>query len=153
MYSIRTYNPYAQEYNIISQQVKILNIETNELTTLDIPESIKLENLIAAIDNNNLIISIRDDDDLLLYQYNIGQKRWLDPVTITFPVNGVFNSFSSFHIQATNGKIYLITQVEQGSLLQILDIENYQPLYEGIMKKDSKQKSDLYIYRVHESNE
>lgn len=152
VYSIYTYNPNAQEYNIISRQFKILNIETNELTNLDTPENIEFETIVGVIDNNNFVISSSEGTDLVLNQYNIGQKRWLEPFTVASLVK--VTKDRSYHMQASNGKIYLINKVEQGSLLQIFDIENYQPLYEGIIKNtDNKQKLKLYIYRFHELKE
>jgi hypothetical protein len=149
VYSISSYNPYAQEYEIVSQQFKILNIETNEVTNLEVPESIVPERLMGVLDNNNFVISILEGTNLVLYQYNIGQKRWLDPVNVKTSVKIVNND--SYTMQATKGKIYLINKVEQGLLLQILDIDNHQSLYEGILKNaDNEQNFNLSIYRFHD---
>ena len=104
------------------------------------------------VDNNYFVISNRENANLVLYRYNIGQKRWLEPVTVMEPVK-VLNK-DSYTIQATNGKIYLFNEVDQGYLLQISDIENNQLLYEGILTKaDNKQKFNLSIYHFYERNE
>lgn len=156
VYSIDTFNE-VPPYNLNSKQFKVINIETNELTDLEVPENVLSESSMSAVDNNYLVISNRVGEDLVLYRYNIGQKRWLEPITVTAPIiattRGRVINDDPYTMQVTNGKIYLFNEVDEGFLLRIFDIETNESLYEGILKrKDANQKFKLWVNRFHEMN-
>lgn len=151
VYSMNTQSE-TPPYNIIREHFKVVNFETNEITPLEIPESVVSRINMGVVDNNYFVVSSIEEGDLVLHRYNIGQKRWLEPVPVKEPVK-VLNT-DSYTMQATNGKIYLFNDTEQGFYLRISDIEKGETLYEGILKrKDAKQKFSLWVEKFHEMNE
>lgn len=152
VYSLTSYDPEKEGFNIIARQVHMLNMETNEVTPLPLPEGVDDEMQNAVVDNNYFIPVYISETDTMIYRYNIGQQRWLDPIIVPHPV--AITDPSSNNIGAQNGKLYVMNETEKGNILQIIDIESGTILYEGILSaNDEKQNYHIWASRFYEVTE
>ena len=152
VYSMTVFDIKSDEYKFVSQQFKVLDLETNEMMALDLPEEAGLDVQRLTVDNDYLVISKIIDNDLIIYRYNIAQQQWLEPISVSPPFK--FVEKTVYNVHALNGKLYLMNKVDKGFLLQIFDIEEGNALYSGLIpKKDSKQQYDISVDRYHEINE
>ena len=149
VYSTTLYNAETERNNIISRHFKVLNVETNEVTPLELPDDLELDMQSGTVDNNYFVAARKTDTDTWIYRYNIGQQRWLEPVTIPHPEKFVNKELNNTY--GYNGKFYVLNEMEKDFVLQIFDIENGSTLYEGILsKKDSKVKYYIWANRFLE---
>lgn len=152
VYSVDKYEIGMEQHRLISSQFNVLNIETNEVTPIDLPEGLELEIKGGVVDRNYFITTRLTDTDTYIYRYNIGQQRWLEPVVVPQPMKFINKEFKNYAAQ--NGKFYVLNQTEKDYLLQIFDIESGATLYEGILSNnDAKQKYSLWVNRFHEVTE
>lgn len=152
VYSINTYDK-EEIYKIISQQYKLLNIETNEIMPIDLPKDMVGINRKGFVDNGYFVVSILKDKDMVLYRYNIAQQQWLDQVSVPIPFN-VKNYLDNPYAQAMNGKYYTMNEVDKGYLLQIIAIEEGELVYSGLIpKNDDTQNYYISVNSIYEKSE
>lgn len=152
VYSTTLYNTESERHNIISRQFKVLNIETNEVTPIELPDGLEIDMQSGTVDNNYFVAARMTDTDTWIYRYNIGQQRWLEPVTSPHPMKFVNKELNNTY--GYNGKFYVLNEMEKDFVLQIFDIEKGTTLYEGILsKKDAKQKYYIWANRFLEQTE
>lgn len=143
IYSMTLYNAETEQTNIISRQFKALNVETNEVTSIELPDGLEINMQSGTVDNNYFIAAYKTGEDTRIYQYNIGQQRWLDPVIAPHPMKFVNNELNNTY--SYNGKFYVLNEMEKDFVLQIFDIEKGTTLYEGILSKENA-KGKYYIW-------
>ena len=152
IYSTTLYNAEHEVRNIISRQFKVVNMETNEITPLELPDGLEIDVQSGTVDNNYFVAARMTDSETWIYRYNIGQQRWLEPVTVPHPEKFVNKELNNTY--GYNGKFYVLNEMEKDFVLQIFDIENGTTLYEGILsKKDAKQKYYIWANRILEQTE
>lgn len=152
VYSLTSYDPKKEGFNLISRQVNVLNMETNEVTPIQLPEGVDYDMQNAVVDNNYFIPVYRTGKETMIYRYNIGQQRWLDPVIV--PHSVAVSDNASINLGALNGKLYVMNETEKGNLLQIFDIESGATLYEGILSaKLENENYHIWASRFYEVTE
>lgn len=152
VYSIVTFNTNDEEYKLLSKQYRVLNIETNEVTEIDIPIVVTSEMATGVVNNGHFVLSNIEDNDLVLYRYHIAQQKWLEPLFFPFPSK--LEEKDVYNNQAINGKLYAMNKLDQGFFLQIFDIEEGKTLYRGITPvKDKKQNYNLFVSHYYEMKE
>lgn len=152
VYSLTSYDPNKEGFNIISRQVNVLNMETNEVTPLQLPEGVDYDMQSAVVDNNYFVPVYITDTDTMIYRYNIGQQRWLDPIIVPHPV-AVMDT-SSNNIGSQDGKLYVMNETKKGNILQIFNIESGTTLYEGILStKNENENYHIWASRFYEVTE
>lgn len=152
VYSLNKYHIGSEQHSLISSQFNVLNIETNEVTPIVLPEGLELEMQGGIVDQNYFITTRMTDTDLYIYRYNIGQQRWLEPIIVPQPMK--FTNKEMINYSAQNGKIYMLNELEKDYILQIFDSESGVTLYEGILSNnDAKQKYSIWVNRFHEVTE
>ncbi|MGN7477469.1 hypothetical protein ACTHOQ_06410 [Solibacillus silvestris] len=149
VYALTSYDAKKEEFNIISRKVSVLNMETNEVSPIQLPEGVEYEMQSAVVDNNYFIPVYITDTDTMIYRYNIGQQRWLDPISVPHPV--AITKPLSNNIGAQNGKLYVMNETEKDNILQIFDIESGTTLYEGILStKNENENYHIWASRFYE---
>lgn len=152
VYSTTFYNENSERNGIDSRNFKVLNIETNEVTQLELPDGLEIDMQASTVDNNYFVAARMTDSETWIYRYNIGQQRWLEPVTVPHPEKFVNKELNNTY--GYNGKFYVLNEMEKDFVLQIFDIEKGATLYEGILsKEDAKEKYKLWVNRILERTE
>ncbi|WP_339172986.1 hypothetical protein MKY51_13735 [Solibacillus sp. FSL R5-0691] len=142
IYSVDSYGLNSPEYNLLSRQFHAMNTETNEVTAIQLPEGLDQKMQSVAVEDNYLVIAYSTNTEKVIYRYNIGQQRWLDPVMLPQPMN-LNNEQNS--MSAQNGKLYVMNGMDSDYMLQIFDIEKGILLYEGKLSNDNA-KRNYYIW-------
>ncbi|MEK4532906.1 hypothetical protein [Solibacillus sp. FSL K6-1554] len=153
VYSINSFDLNSPEQDLISHQFSALNTETNEITDIQLPEGLDQNLQSIEVDDNYLVIAYSTKEEIVIYRYNIGQQRWLEPITEPYPVKMLYPELNS--TIALNGKFYVMTEVNNDFVLKIFDIEQGTLLYEGklINNNNVQQKYSIRITNVYELKE
>lgn len=152
VYSLTSYDPNKEGFNVISRQVNVLNMETNEVTPLQLPEGVDYDMQNAVVHDNYFIPVYITETETMIYRYNIGQQRWLDPIILPHPV--AITDTSSNNIGAQDGKLYVMNETEKGNILQIFNIESGTTLYEGILSSNNENQTyNIWASRFYEVTE
>lgn len=150
VYSISSVDLKSPEQDVTSRQFSALNTETNEITDIQLPEGLDHNLQSIEVDDNYLVIAYSTKEEIVIYRYNIGQQRWLEPITEPYPVKILIPEFNS--TTSLNGKFYVMTEVNNDYVLKIFDIEQGTLLYEGkLINNNMKQKYYIHITDVYES--
>ena len=144
VYSISSFDMKSPELNLISSQFRAINMETNEIIDIQLPDGLEQKLQSIEVDDNYLVIAYSTKEGIVIYRYNIGQQRWLEPITASNTekvLNPDLNSTTSL-----NGKLYVMTEVNNDFVLKIFDIQQGALLYEGkLINKNMKQKYYIHI--------
>lgn len=152
VYSVTSRKMADESANLISRQFRIVNMVTNEVTPISLPEGLEIDLQSGIVDNNYFVASYLTEENTVIHRYNIGQQRWLDPITAPHPVDFVNKEINNVDIR--NGKLYIMNETEKDFVLQIFDIENGTNLYEGkLINNGAKQKYYIWINSIHEIKE
>ncbi|MEK5077854.1 hypothetical protein MKX73_02465 [Solibacillus sp. FSL W7-1436] len=150
VYSISSVDLKSPEQDVTSRQFSALNTETNEITDIQLPEGLDQNLQSIEVDDNYLVIAYSTKEEIVIYRYNIGQQRWLEPITEPYPGKILIPEFNS--TTSLNGKFYVMTEVNNDYVLKIFDIEQGTLLYEGkLINNNMKQKYYIHITDVYES--
>ncbi|WP_079524237.1 hypothetical protein [Solibacillus isronensis] len=88
-------------------------------------------------------------EEIVIYRYNIGQQRWLEPITVPYSEKVLIPELNS--TTSLKGKFYVMTEVNNDFVLKIFDIEQGTLLYEGkLINHNMKQKYYIHITDVYE---
>lgn len=128
IYSVNSHDQKEPEQDILSREFHALNTETNEVTAIQLPEGVEQKLQSIAVDENYLVIAYTENTEKVIYRYNIGQQRWLEPLKFPQRIN---SNIELNGMSAINGKLYLMNEMDNDYVLQILDIEKGTILYEG----------------------
>lgn len=142
IFSVNSYDLKQPEQDILSSQFHAFNTETNEVTAIQLPDGLEQKLQSIAVDDNYLVIAYSTSTEKVIYRYNIGQQRWLDPVMLPQPVN---SNIELNGMSAQNGKLYVMNKMDTDYVLQILDIEKGILLYEGKLSTNNS-KQNYYIW-------
>lgn len=149
VYSINSFDLKSPEQDIFSRQFSALNTETNEITDIQLPEGLGQNMQSIEVDDNYLVIAYSTKEEIVIYRYNIGQQRWLEPITVPYSEKVLIPELNS--TAALNGKFYVMTEVNNDFVLKIFDIEQGTLLYEGkLINNNVKQKYYIHITDVYE---
>lgn len=149
VYSISSVDLKSPEQNIFSRQFSALNTETNEITDIQLPEGLDQNLQSIEVDDNYLVIAYSTKKEIVIYRYNIGQQRWLEPITVPYSEKVLIPELNS--TTSLNGKFYVMTEVNNDFVLKIFDIEQGTLLYEGkLINNNMKQKYYIHITDVYE---
>ena len=152
MYSVTALEMGFESAKVISRQFSLINMETNEVTSISLPEGLELDMESGIVDNNYFVASYLTEENTIIHRYNIGQKRWLDPIIASHPVEFVNKEISNLDVQ--NGKLYIMNEAANDFVLQIFDIESGTLLYEGkLLNDNAKQKYYIWVNSFHEQKE
>ncbi|MGE7983496.1 hypothetical protein [Solibacillus sp. NPDC093137] len=153
VYSINSFDMKSPEQDLISHQFSALNTETNEITDIHLPEGLEQNLQSIEVDDNYLVIAYSTKEEIVIYRYNIGQQRWLEPINESYPVKMLYPELNS--TIALNGKFYVMREVNNDFVIQIFDIEQGTLLYEGelINNNNVQQKYSIRITNVYELKE
>lgn len=153
VYSINSFDLNSPEQDLISHQFSALNTETNEITDIQLPEGLEQNLQSIEVDDNYLVIAYSTKEEIVIYRYNIGQQRWLEPITEPYPVKMLYPELNS--TIALNEKFYVMTEVNNDFVLKIFDIEQGTLLYEGKLNNNNnvQQKYSIRITNVYELKE
>ena len=148
IYSVDSYDLKNPEYNLISRQFHAFNIETNEVEAIQLPEGLDQKLQSIAVDDNYFVIAYSTSTEKVIHRYNIGQQRWLDPVTLPQPMN---LNVELNGMSAQNGKLYVMNGMGTDYMLQIFDIEKGILLYEGKLSTNiSKQNYNIWASNFYD---
>lgn len=134
IYSVNSYDQNKPESDILSREFHAFNAETNEVTAIQLPEGLEQKLQSIAVDDNYLVIAYATSTEKVIYRYNIGQQRWLEPLMFPQPVN---SNIELNGMSAINGKLYVMNEMDNDNVLQILDIEKGTLLYEGKLSNNN----------------
>lgn len=56
-------------------------METNEIIDIQLPDGLEQKLQSIEVDDNYLVIAYSTKEGIVIYRYNIGQQRWLEPIT------------------------------------------------------------------------
>ncbi|AMO86549.1 hypothetical protein B857_02009 [Solibacillus isronensis B3W22] len=149
VYSINSFDLKSPEQDIFSRQFSALNTETNEITDIQLPEGLDQNMQSIEVDDNYLVIAYSTKEEIVIYRYNIGQQRWLEPITVPYSEKVLIPELNS--TATLNGKFYVMTEVNSDFILKIFDIEQGTLLYEGkLINNNVEQKYYIHITDVYE---
>lgn len=149
VYSINSFDLKSPEQDIFSRQFSALNTETNEITDIQLPEGLDQNMQSIEVDDNYLVIAYSTKEEIVIYRYNIGQQRWLEPITVPYSEKVLIPELNS--TATLNGKFYVMTEVNSDFILKIFDIEKGTLLYEGkLINNNVEQKYYIHITDVYE---
>lgn len=149
VYSINSFDLKSPEQDIFSRQFSALNTETNEITDIQLPEGLDQNMQSIEVDDNYLVIAYSTKEEIVIYRYNIGQQRWLEPITVPYSEKVLIPELNS--TATLNGKFYVMTEVNSDFILKIFDIEKGTLLYEGkLINNNMEQKYYIHITDVYE---
>lgn len=152
VYQVSEYEARSEQAKPLSQQFKVLDIATNEVTELEIPEQIFGDEYRIVVLGHQLIAATIIEGEVVINRYNIGQQQWLAPITLETPSDVLERAM--FNLQTLNDKLYVLAQVAQGQLLTIVDAESGESLYTGLVKSATDQPNfRLSVTRYHEKVE
>ena len=145
IFSVNSFDQKNPEQHILSREFKAFNTETNEVKAIHLPEGLdqKLQSIV--VDDNYLVIAYSTSTEKVIYRYNIGQQRWLEPVMFPQPMN--LNNEQN-GMSAQNGKLYVMNGMDKDYVLQIIDIEKGTLLYEGKLSNNEAKHN----YNIWPSN-
>lgn len=149
VYSINSFDLKSPEQDIFSRQFSALNTETNEITDIQLPEGLDQNMQSIEVDDNYLVIAYSTKEEIVIYRYNIGQQRWLEPINVPYSEKVLIPELNS--TATLNGKFYVMTEVNSDFILKIFDIEKGTLLYEGkLINNNVEQKYYIHITDVYE---
>ena len=137
VYNINTHDARTEEYKQRSQQFKILNLVTNDITEIEIPQQILGDEHRMLVLDHQMIAATVIDGKVVINRYNIGQQQWLEPITLEATYEVVQRAL--FDLQTLNDKLYVLAQVAEGQLLYIVDAQSGETLYSGLIQPTSPQ--------------
>lgn len=151
VYNISKYNERSESSIPISDRYFALNLETNAVTEIDMPEQIFGYAYNIVVHEHQLIATTIKDEKIVLNRYNIGQQQWLEPMTIDVPFN--VREQEQFELHTLNGKLYVLVQTAEGPLLTIVDALSGDTLYSGLVKIAINQPNiSLIVSHIYETN-
>lgn len=151
-YQVSEHEARSEQVKPLAQQFMVLNLVTNEVTELDIPEQMLGDEHRIVVSGHELIIATIIDGSVVINRYNIGQDEWLTPITLQAPSKVFERTF--FHLQVLNDKLYVLAQVAEGQLLTVVDAESGESLYSAIVKSAVNQPLFTFsVERYHEKVE
>ena len=151
IFSVNSFDQKNPEQHILSREFKAFNTETNEVKAIQLPEGLdqKLQSIV--VDDNYLVIAYSTSTEKVIYRYNIGQQRWLEPVMFPQPMN--LNNEQN-GMSAQNGKLYVMNGMDKDYVLQIIDIEKGTLLYEGkLSNNDAKHNYNIWPSNFYDLTE
>lgn len=149
VYGLSEYDTRFGQMNMLSQQFKVLDLETNEVEPFDLPKEILADERRMFVRDHQFICASIIDGKVIVNRYNLGQKQWLEPLTLDAPYEIL--PLALFNMQMTNDKLYITAQAAEGQLLFIIDSESGATLYSGLIKPASEQqKFTLAMDRFYE---
>lgn len=152
IYSVNAFDLKKPEQDIISRQFRAFNTETNEVTAIQLPEGLEQKLQSVVVDNNYLVIAYSTNTEKVFHRYNIGQQRWLEPITVPQQIGLKNNELNG--TSAQNGKLYVMNEVDNDYVLQIYDIEKGTLLYEGkLSNNNTKQKYNIWVSNFYDLKE
>lgn len=152
VYHVSEYEARSEQVTPLSQQFKALDIATNEVTEIEIPEQIFGDEYRIVVLGHQLIAATIIDGEVVVNRYNIGQQQWLAPITLESPSKVLERA--TFKLQTLNDKLYVLAQLAEGQLLTIVDAESGESLYTGLIKPTTDQPDfTLSVSRFYENEE
>ncbi|WP_339195639.1 hypothetical protein MKY27_13390 [Solibacillus sp. FSL R5-0449] len=151
VYSVNSYDQKNPEQHILSREFHALNTETNEVTAIQLPEGLEQKLQSIAVDDNYLVIAYTESTEKVIYRYNIGQQRWLEPLKFPQPMN---SNIELNGMSAINGKLYVMNEMDDNYVLQIFDVEKGIVLYEGKLSNNNiKQNYSIWADNFYDLTE
>lgn len=149
VYSVTSLERAYESAKVISRQFRLINMDTNEVTSISLPEGLELDMESGIVENNYFVASYITEENTIIHRYNIGQQRWLDPIIASHPDKFVNKEINNLDVQ--NSKLYIMNETANDFILQIFDIESGTLLYEGKLLNDgAKQKYYIWVNNFHE---
>lgn len=152
VHHVSEYKVRSEQAKLLSQQFKALDLATNEVTEIEMPEQIFGDEYRIVVLGHQLIAATIIDGAVVINRYNIGQQQWLAPITLEAPSKVLERVI--FNLQILNDKLYVIAQVAEGQLLTIVDAESGESLYSGLVKSATDQPNFTFsVSNFHENLE
>ncbi|MER2119696.1 MAG: hypothetical protein ABS935_05470 [Solibacillus sp.] len=152
VYSVTSLMMGSESAEVISRQFSLINTETNEVTSISLPEGLELDMENGIVDDNYFVASYSTEENTVIHRYNLGQQRWLDPIIASQPDGFVNEEMNNLYAQ--NSKLYLMNETANDFILQIIDIESGTLLYEGkLLNDNAKLKYNIWVNNFHEQKE
>ncbi|WP_274309830.1 hypothetical protein [Solibacillus daqui] len=149
VYGISEYDANLNQYKVLSQRFKVLNLETNEVQAFDVPKEMLADESRMVVRDHQFIRAGINDGKIIVNRYNLGHKEWGEPFSLDAPYEVL--PLALFNMQWTNDKLYISAQAAEGQLLFIIDAESGETLYSGLIKPISEQHNfALAISQVYE---
>ncbi len=136
------------EPTLVANEVLIYNIENNQSEKLSIPDEMLGLNgspTFTLLDSTIYMYNLTENG-LEVNHYDIETEKWGEKRTFDLPNQK--HDEDAPYFKTLNGKIYIITAIDNGHTLSINDVKTGEPLYEGnlLVKNKKGQQKDYRLY-------
>jgi len=136
------------ESTLVANEVLIYNIENNQSEKLAVPDEMlgMNDSPTFTLLDSAIYMYNRTENGLEVNHYNIETKKWAEKQTFHLPNQK--HEEDAPYFETLNGKIYIITAIDNGHTLSINDVKTGEPLYEGnlLVKNKKGQQKDYRLY-------
>lgn len=126
---------------VVLDEYYLYTISTGQAEKWELPKDLVGSVELTTLQGNEIFTVTTSANDSKLYRYDIKQKQWAEPLTISYKEHPLEEAKS--HLRILEGKLHIIDQVANDSVWFIYDVYTGEQLFKGEIVHDESENLQL----------